>query len=266
MGGWTRETVLTPLGCCLLCPLFVLLPPPQVSQDTSLRRRLEASLQALAAAQAREARDPRDGARTRADADRGGDKGDKGDRGERAVERTLSIPRPPAYAVWRDERALTDTLTAQATRHAALDAVLAVEAAVSDELHHLLDLRVLPAAELAQIRREVRCFRESFVFDEGTGPHRETQPQGQGQGQGQGSGGAESSPQRALDRASERAERGGAERGGAEEAVQAAAAELRLAEKVRGAGEGHGHGHEHGLGMGSLKIPDPASLLMPALP
>lgn len=121
----------------------------------ALRRRLETALQGITAAQAREAKENKNRAP------------DDLHYHVSQIERTLSIPRPPSYSVWRDETALSDTLTAQATRHAALDSIRSLEQAVSNELRQLLDMRVYPSAELAAIRKEVRGFRDSFFFEDG---------------------------------------------------------------------------------------------------
>ena len=79
-----------------------------------------------------------------------------------ATQTGLVVPPTPSWAVWRDEKVLSGTLTAQATRHAALDSMRVLETAVSAEIKHLTDLRVYPSAELAQIRKEVKAFRDTY--------------------------------------------------------------------------------------------------------
>ena len=83
----------------------------------------------------------------------------------------LTVPAPPSWATWKDDSALSNTLTAQATRHAALDSIRTLETAVTAELRLLAELHVYPGAELSQIRKDVKAFRDNYdeapVTDDG---------------------------------------------------------------------------------------------------
>jgi hypothetical protein len=78
------------------------------------------------------------------------------------VGAVLTVPPPPSWATWKDDSALSNTLTAQATRHAALDSIRTLETAVSAELRLLAELRVYPVAELSQIRKDVKAYRDNY--------------------------------------------------------------------------------------------------------
>lgn len=85
-----------------------------------------------------------------------------------AASRTMalplrSLPPPPPWALWRDAAQRTATLESQQAALQLLQVIARVERDVSAELAAFggVDgLRVFPAAEIAQMRRDVRAFKE----------------------------------------------------------------------------------------------------------
>ena len=65
----------------------------------------------------------------------------------------FTVPPPPSWAVWKDEKTPSKTLTAQATRHAALESMRALEGQVTAEIGSST------AAELKLCERKLAMLR-----------------------------------------------------------------------------------------------------------
>lgn len=71
-----------------------------------------------------------------------------------------TLPSTPSWLVWRGEEQAQRTLQSQRQSLELLQAIRHAEASVAQEIERFLQLRVFPNAELIQIRRDIKAFKE----------------------------------------------------------------------------------------------------------